>query len=169
MRLLRQIVCDERVVRRYFDLHGNDSGVGGGSGQRPHSVQEPDRSNESETLSKSDTLHEFARAEDVPGPSTEPEWSDPLLDELDRGRDGAMHDIVETIQRDQLRLVTERPGGVLIVQGGPGTGKTAVGLHRVSWLLDNRHMAADDVLVLGPSRDFLEYAASASWNWAATA
>ncbi|GAB7105734.1 hypothetical protein JCM4814A_40480 [Streptomyces phaeofaciens JCM 4814] len=161
VRLLRQIVCDERVVRRYFDLHGNDSGVGGGSGQRPHSVQEPDRSNESETLSKSDTLHEFARAEDVPGPSTEPEWSDPLLDELDRGRDGAMHDIVETIQRDQLRLVTERPGGVLIVQGGPGTGKTAVGLHRVSWLLDNRHMAADDVLVLGPSRDFLEYAASA--------
>jgi hypothetical protein len=102
---------------------------------------------ESAVPNESDALHDFDGAEDAVGPFTEPEWSDPLHDELDRARDGAMHDIVDTIQRDQLRLVTEQPGGVLIVQGGPGTGKTAVGLHRVSWLLDNRHMAVDDILV----------------------
>ncbi|MEV6050838.1 UvrD-helicase domain-containing protein [Streptomyces sp. NPDC052107] len=154
VRLLRQIVCDERVVRRYFDLHGTD---GGDTGRAERPVEEHAGAPEGTAAVGDRAEQEAARIEDP----AEPDWHDPLLDELDRARDGAMHDIVETIQRDQLRLVTEEPGGVLIVQGGPGTGKTAVGMHRVSWLLDNGHMAADDILVVGPSRGFLEYAASA--------
>lgn len=181
VRLLRQIVCDERVVRRYFDLHGRDSAGARASesgrrsqelrdtrqpgepdeSQRPGESHDPDESQQRVGSRGPVESHDPDEADEGMGQLAEPEWSDPLLDELDRGRDGAMHDIVETIQRDQLRLVTERPGGVLVVQGGPGTGKTAVGLHRVSWLLDNRHMTADDVLVLGPSRGFLRYAASA--------
>lgn len=163
VRLLRQIVCDERVVRRYFDLHGRDSAGARASesGRRSQELREDRQPSEPEQSQQPDEFHEPDGAEEAMGQFAEPEWSDPLLDELERGRDGAMHDIVETIQRDQLRLVTEQPGGVLVVQGGPGTGKTAVGLHRVSWLLDNRHMTADDILVLGPSRGFLRYAASA--------
>ena len=160
VRLLRQIVCDERVVRRYFDLHGTDGvnpspqavreerGDTAGNGAGGRSAEDREKCHAPESLEKADQ-------------SKEPDWNDPLLDELDRARDGAMHDIVETIQRDQLRLVSERPQGVLIVQGGPGTGKTAVGMHRVSWLLDNRHVPADDILVVGPSRGFLDYAGRA--------
>ncbi|MFI7534888.1 HelD family protein [Streptosporangium sp. NPDC049376] len=82
-----------------------------------------------------------------------------LLADLNRARDGLMRDIVETIQRDQLELVSDGRPGVLVVQGGPGTGKTAVGLHRVVWLLDptNRGLSPDDVLVVGPHRSFLRY------------
>ncbi|MEU5770731.1 HelD family protein [Streptomyces asoensis] len=166
VRLLRQIVCDERVVRRYFDLHGRDGADlrASESGRGPEGLRDARRPSGPDAARQPDALHEPDEPEEAQGAVgqlAEPEWSDPLLDELDRGRDGAMHDIVETIQRDQLRLVTERPGGLLVVQGGPGTGKTVVGLHRVSWLLDNRHMNADDVLVLGPNRGFLRYAASA--------
>lgn len=80
-----------------------------------------------------------------------------LVQELDQARDGRMRDIVETIQREQLDLVADGRPGVLMVQGGPGTGKTAVGLHRVTWLLDNREWEAQDVLVVGPHQDFLDF------------
>ncbi|MFJ2033258.1 HelD family protein [Streptosporangium sp. NPDC087985] len=102
-------------------------------------------------------------AEELPFPAPEQAPGEPadafLLADLDRARDGLMRDIVETIQRDQLELVSDGRPGVLIVQGGPGTGKTAVGLHRVVWLLDptNRGLAPDDVLVVGPHRGFLRY------------
>ena len=58
-----------------------------------------------------------------------------LLEELERRRDVHMRDIVATIQADQYRLITHDPATPLVIQGGPGTGKTAVGLHRASWLL----------------------------------
>lgn len=80
-----------------------------------------------------------------------------LLEDLERARDGHMRDIVETIQREQLLLVSDERKGVLIVQGGPGTGKTAVGLHRISWLLYNRHFKTGEVLVVGPHPGFLRY------------
>jgi DNA helicase IV len=82
-----------------------------------------------------------------------------LLEELERDRDLHMRDIVATIQADQYRLITRDPDGVLVIQGGPGTGKTAVGLHRASWLvytLGDR-VQRRGVLVVGPNRTFMEY------------
>ncbi|MCX4617846.1 AAA family ATPase [Streptomyces mirabilis] len=80
-----------------------------------------------------------------------------LLRELQRSRSGSMRDIVETIRRDQMDLVTDSPADILVVQGGPGTGKSAVGLHRVTWLVNNGHFKAQDILVVGPHERFLEY------------
>src|SRR5207253_7722315 len=87
--------------------------------------------------------------------------SDFLLEELERRRDVRMRDIVATIQSDQYRLITAELEGVLVVQGGPGTGKTAVGLHRASWLLytHRERLAREGVLVVGPNRTFIEYVA----------
>jgi DNA helicase IV len=84
--------------------------------------------------------------------------SDFLLEELDRAREGRMRDIVATIQADQYRLITAEPDGALVVQGGPGTGKTAVGLHRASWLLfTHEELRRRGVLVVGPNPLFMEY------------
>jgi len=85
--------------------------------------------------------------------------SDFLLEELDRRREGRMRDIVATIQSDQYRLITAEPDGALVVQGGPGTGKTAVGLHRASWLLYTHREQLRRVLVVGPNPTFMEYVA----------
>src|SRR6266571_4170745 len=83
--------------------------------------------------------------------------SDFLLEELDRRREGRMRDIVATIQSDQYRLITADPYGALVVQGGPGTGKTAVGLHRASWLLYTHREQLRRVLVVGPNPTFMDY------------
>jgi DNA helicase IV len=82
-----------------------------------------------------------------------------LLEELERGRDVHMRDIVATIQADQYRLITREPDAPLVIQGGPGTGKTAVGLHRASWLLytHREQLQRRGVLVVGPNRTFMEY------------
>jgi DNA helicase IV len=82
-----------------------------------------------------------------------------LLEELDRDRDLHMRDIVATIQADQYRLITHDPDGVLVIQGGPGTGKTAVGLHRASWLVYTlgERLQRRGVLVVGPNQTFMEY------------
>ena len=70
-----------------------------------------------------------------------------------------MRDIVATIQADQYRLITREPEGVLVIQGGPGTGKTAVGLHRASWLLYTYRdrLERSGVLVVGPNPVFMDY------------
>ena len=85
--------------------------------------------------------------------------ADILLEELERSRDEHMRDIVATIQTDQYRLITREPDGVLVIQGGPGTGKTAVGLHRASWLLYTyrRELERSGVLVVGPNPVFMDY------------
>ncbi len=82
-----------------------------------------------------------------------------LLEELDRDRTRHMQDIVATIQADQYRLITHDADTPLVVQGGPGTGKTAVGLHRASWLLYTLRdsLQRRGVLVVGPNRMFMEY------------
>jgi DNA helicase IV len=84
---------------------------------------------------------------------------DPLLAELERARTGEMRDIVATIQAEQDVIIRAPLDELIIVQGGPGTGKTAVGLHRAAFLLyEHRRQFEDDrLLVLGPNRLFLRY------------
>ncbi|MET0133025.1 MAG: ATP-binding domain-containing protein [Kibdelosporangium sp.] len=81
-----------------------------------------------------------------------------LLAAVSAGRGERMTDIVTTLQAEQDRIIRDRHLGVLVVQGGPGTGKTAVALHRIAHLLYARpQLRARGVLVVGPSRIFLEY------------
>jgi DNA helicase IV len=80
-----------------------------------------------------------------------------LLEELDRARDARMRDIVATIQADQYHLIARDPDPPLVIQGGPGTGKTAVGLHRASFLLYAHREHLRRVLVVGPNPAFMEY------------
>src|SRR4249920_1584018 len=80
-----------------------------------------------------------------------------LLEELDRVRDQRMRDIVATIQADQYHLIARDPEPPLVIQGGPGTGKTAVGLHRASYLLYSHRTDIRRVLVVGPNPAFMEY------------
>ncbi|MGH2702448.1 MAG: HelD family protein, partial [Actinomycetota bacterium] len=84
---------------------------------------------------------------------------DPLLAELGRARTGEMRDIVATIQSEQDEIIRWSGDDLVIVQGGPGTGKTAVGLHRAAFLLYERRieLERDGVLVVGPNPTFLEY------------
>jgi DNA helicase IV len=85
---------------------------------------------------------------------------DALLAELERARTGLMLDIVATIQVEQDEVIRAPLEGVLTVQGGPGTGKTAIGLHRAAYLLYNHpELARAEVMVVGPSRAFLGYIA----------
>ena len=82
-----------------------------------------------------------------------------LLAAMSAARDGRMGDIVATIQAEQDRVVTSDGKGVLVVQGGPGTGKTAVALHRVAYLFyaERERLERSGVLLVGPSRTFLRY------------
>ncbi len=80
-----------------------------------------------------------------------------LLEELERARDARMRDIVATIQADQYHLIVREPQTPLVIQGGPGTGKTAVGLHRASFLLYAHREQLRRVLVVGPNPAFMEY------------
>ncbi|MFM9456918.1 HelD family protein [Streptomyces europaeiscabiei] len=82
-----------------------------------------------------------------------------LQQEIERPRVGPMRDIVATIQPEQDEIVRSDLAGSLCVQGGPGTGKTAVGLHRVAYLLyaHRERLARTGTLVIGPNRSFLHY------------
>ncbi|MFI7890436.1 HelD family protein [Streptomyces sp. CACIS-1.16CA] len=82
-----------------------------------------------------------------------------LQTEIERPRVGPMRDIVATIQPEQDEIVRSGLGGTVCVQGGPGTGKTAVGLHRVAFLLyaHRERLARTGTLVIGPNRSFLHY------------
>lgn len=80
-----------------------------------------------------------------------------LLEELERARDARMRDIVATIQADQYGLIAREPAPPLVIQGGPGTGKTAVGLHRASYLLFSHRAELRRILVVGPNPTFMDY------------
>ncbi|MFE5755645.1 HelD family protein [Streptomyces massasporeus] len=82
-----------------------------------------------------------------------------LLAALNSARTGRMSDIVQTIQADQDRIIRAPHRGVMVVEGGPGTGKTAVALHRAAYLLyEHRELLAKRaVLIVGPNPAFLGY------------
>ncbi|WP_435178272.1 HelD family protein [Actinacidiphila sp. bgisy145] len=82
-----------------------------------------------------------------------------LQSEIERPRVGPMRDIVATIQPEQDEIVRAGVGGTVCVQGAPGTGKTAVGLHRVAYLLyaHRERLARTGTLVIGPNASFLQY------------
>ncbi|MHB8294444.1 MAG: HelD family protein [Acidimicrobiales bacterium] len=95
-----------------------------------------------------------AQGGDLSGPGA-------LLAALDRSRSGQMRDIVATIQAAQDEIIRAPLAGVLVVQGGPGTGKTAVALHRAAYLLYTYRFPLErqGVLVVGPNPVFMHYIA----------
>ncbi|MDR3128031.1 MAG: AAA family ATPase [Bifidobacteriaceae bacterium] len=82
-----------------------------------------------------------------------------LLNSLATQRTGHMADIVSTIQSEQDEIIRDSLEGVLVVQGGPGTGKTAVALHRAAYLLYSarEQLERNGILIIGPSNTFLQY------------
>ncbi|WP_369015909.1 HelD family protein [Actinocrinis puniceicyclus] len=82
-----------------------------------------------------------------------------LLSAVTADRTGRMRDVVETIQAEQDEAIRAGLAGVLVVQGGPGTGKTAVALHRAAYLLyaHRERLARRGVLIIGPNPTFLQY------------
>jgi DNA helicase IV len=88
--------------------------------------------------------------------------SEILAAEIERPRTGPMRDIVSTIQPEQDEIVRSDVTSTICVQGAPGTGKTAVGLHRAAWLLYSFRERLDrsGVLVVGPNRAFLDHIAA---------
>jgi DNA helicase IV len=97
-------------------------------------------------------LGEVGGREDVTGEAA-------LLSALTANRTGRMRDIVETIQAEQDDVIRARLPGIMVVQGGPGTGKTAVALHRAAYLLYTyrEQLTKQGVLILGPNATFLRY------------
>ncbi|WLP90539.1 AAA family ATPase [Gordonia sp. NB41Y] len=82
-----------------------------------------------------------------------------LVAAMNTARTGEMTDIVETIQREQDLIIRSPHRGVTVIQGGPGTGKTAVALHRAAYLLYTHReiLSRSGILIIGPNSDFLDY------------
>ena len=94
-----------------------------------------------------------------PGTPRDQKPSQILIDEIERPRSGPMRDIVATIQPDQDDIVRADAAQTVCVQGAPGTGKTAVGLHRVAYLLyaHREQVRRRGVVMIGPNQAFLSY------------
>ncbi|MFI1187000.1 ATP-binding domain-containing protein [Streptomyces californicus] len=181
--LRRQLRCVQRIVESYFDEISSPEAVPVPPAapvsepdavpvpepdavpvREPDAVPRPRRADEDGAPGETDAPPAPERAPAAtPGDVVRRQRRKPLqpddflLRELQRSRGGRMRDIVETIRRDQMQLVTGSPSDILVVQGGPGTGKSAVGLHRVTWLVNNEHFKAQDILVIGPHQRFLDY------------
>ena len=146
--LRRHLAVEHRTVTGYEDERFDadaDADADGGTGAPSHLAAEP-----AGVAVANGGLVEG----DVPigGPAA-------LLAALGRARSGQMTDIVATIQREQDEIIRAPLGGVLVVQGGPGTGKTAVALHRAAYLLYTHRFPLErqGVLVVGPNPLFLRY------------
>lgn len=102
---------------------------------------------------------ELLDASDPHGQDLELAGEGALMSALNAAREGRMSDIVATIQAEQDEIIRSPHRGLVVVQGGPGTGKTAVALHRVAYLLyaERERLERSGVLLVGPSRIFLRY------------
>lgn len=91
-----------------------------------------------------------------------PEFDDVLLAELQSERGSELRDIIATIRAEQYEIAAEPLERDVLVQGGPGTGKTAVALHRAAYLMFNHReeLSHTGVLVVGPNATFMEYVRS---------
>ena len=84
--------------------------------------------------------------------------TDAIVEDITRRRVGEMRQIIATITPEQYALIARDVEGALVIQGGPGTGKTAVGLHRAAYLLySDPHLSREGVLVVGPNDVFVAY------------
>ncbi len=86
--------------------------------------------------------------------------SDSVLDELEADSTGSLKEIIRTIHASQYEIISARRKGLHVVQGAPGTGKTVVGVHRVSWLLypgNDEALKPEKTLVVGPNNTFIQY------------
>ncbi len=100
-----------------------------------------------------------ADEQDAANEATEIKGQGALIAALEQSRTGRLGDIVATIQGEQDEIIRSEMKGVLVVQGGPGTGKTVVALHRAAYLLYTHRfpLEGQGVLVVGPNRLFLAY------------
>ncbi|QZA10596.1 helicase [Mycolicibacterium holsaticum DSM 44478 = JCM 12374] len=103
----------------------------------------------------------FVADGDAPGDDTALADDSVLLAAINAPRGEGMRDIVATIQAEQDEIIRLDHPGVLVIEGGPGTGKTVVALHRVAYLLytHRKRMESHGVLVIGPNPAFLDYVA----------
>lgn len=103
----------------------------------------------------------FVADGDAPGDDTALTEDSALLAAINAPRAEGMRDIVATIQAEQDEIIRLDHPGVLVIEGGPGTGKTVVALHRVAYLLytHRKRMESHGVLVIGPNPAFLDYVA----------
>ncbi|MEW1602139.1 ATP-binding domain-containing protein [Streptomyces sp. NPDC093808] len=162
--LRRRLICSQRVVEDYVDdIAPAASPTPAPTGAVPRPRTAPETAEQPDAQAGKAGQDSPGRPAPTPGDIAriqrrKPQQPDEfLLRDLQRSRSGRMRDIVETIRRDQMALVTGTPSEILVVQGGPGTGKSAVGLHRVTWLVNNDHFKARDILVIGPHQRFLDY------------
>src|SRR4051794_6083153 len=102
------------------------------------------------------TVHGFV--DEVLAGRFEDHLTEAIVEDITRQRMGEMRQIISTITPDQYQLISRAVEGALVIQGGPGTGKTAVGLHRAAWLLyTNPELGRAGVLVVGPNETFIRY------------
>jgi DNA helicase IV len=90
----------------------------------------------------------------------ESDVSDAVLDELEKGSSGSLKEIIKTIHASQYEIISANRGGLHVIQGAPGTGKTVVGVHRASWLLfpgNDEDLKAEKTLIVGPNIAFIRY------------
>ena len=148
--LRRHLAAQGRRIVGIEDERFGPSARANGSIPGPHH-EDPDRAD-------LDGRHDWADGEGAEG---ELELGGPgaLLAALEGARTGVMRDIVATIQREQDEIIRSPLPGVMVVQGGPGTGKTAVALHRAAYLLYTHRFPLErqGVLVIGPNPLFLRY------------
>ena len=86
--------------------------------------------------------------------------SDAVLDELEKGSSGSLKEIIKTIHASQYEIISAKRGGLHVIQGAPGTGKTVVGVHRASWLLfpgNDKDLKPEKTLFVGPNMAFIRY------------